>query len=100
MVAFTVNDEVAFECGAADGQRRLFARCGESLRRLHLRHGNRPQSYIQYRVARLCLRPNDFRVQPSSAAVNAGVTISGVMDDFNGLLRPRGSAYDIGAYEQ
>ena len=43
---------------------------------------------------------NDFRVQPSSAAVNAGVTISGVMDDFNGLLRPRGSAYDIGAYEQ
>ena len=39
---------------------------------------------------------------PSSASsplVNAGVTISGASTDFDGVTRPQGAAYDIGAYE-
>ena len=41
----------------------------------------------------------DFSLQSTSPAINAGVTISTVTKDFLGILRPQGSAYDIGAYE-
>jgi len=42
---------------------------------------------------------NDFHLQSTSPAINVGVTLSEVTTDFDGVLRPQGSAYDIGAYE-
>ena len=42
---------------------------------------------------------NDFHLQSTSPAINAGATLSEVTTDFDGILRPQGSGYDIGAYE-
>ena len=36
----------------------------------------------------------------TNPAVDAGVTLSYVLDDFLGVSRPRGAAYDAGAYER
>lgn len=42
----------------------------------------------------------DFTIQSGSTARNAGVSTSPtVIDDFAGISRPQGPAYDIGAYE-
>jgi hypothetical protein len=41
----------------------------------------------------------DFSLQDTSPAIDAGVTITGISNDFKGTSRPQGSAYDIGAYE-
>jgi hypothetical protein len=41
----------------------------------------------------------DFHLQVGSPAKDAGVTISGLGTDFDGVIRPQGSAYDLGAYE-
>jgi len=41
----------------------------------------------------------DFHLQANSTAINAGVTLREVPDDFDGVARPQGMAYDIGAYE-
>lgn len=41
----------------------------------------------------------DFHLQSSSPAKDAGVTISSLLTDHDGLTRPQGAAYDIGAYE-
>jgi hypothetical protein len=38
-------------------------------------------------------------LQSSSPAIDAGLTISSVTNDYVGTARPHGSAYDIGAYE-
>jgi hypothetical protein len=40
----------------------------------------------------------DFRLQPSSPAIDAGVD-TGIGFDFMYLFRPQGGAYDLGAYE-
>jgi nitrous oxidase accessory protein NosD len=42
---------------------------------------------------------HDFHLQPTSPAIDAGVTLSEVPDDFDGVSRPQGAGYDIGAYE-
>jgi parallel beta-helix repeat protein len=42
---------------------------------------------------------NDFSLRASSPAINAGVTVSIVTTDMNGVARPQGAAYDVGAYE-
>jgi len=42
---------------------------------------------------------HDFRLQPSSPAINAGVTVSWVTTDYEGTPRPQGVAHDIGAFE-
>jgi hypothetical protein len=42
----------------------------------------------------------DFHLQAASPAVNAGVTLSSVPTDKDGVARPQGLAYDIGAYER
>lgn len=41
----------------------------------------------------------DFHLQSTSPAINAGATISEVPYDIQGVTRPMGVAYDIGAYE-
>jgi hypothetical protein len=43
--------------------------------------------------------PTDLHLQSTSPAINSGVTISTLLTDFDGITRPQGSAYDIGAYE-
>jgi hypothetical protein len=42
---------------------------------------------------------HDFHLQAGSPAIDKGVTLTLVPDDFDGVLRPQGTAYDIGAYE-
>ena len=44
--------------------------------------------------------PGTSAVEPRSPALNTGDTVPTVRDDFQGTSRPRGSAYDIGAYEE
>jgi hypothetical protein len=41
----------------------------------------------------------DFHLTSSSPLINAGVTISTLAFDHDGITRPQGPAYDIGAYE-
>jgi copper-binding protein NosD len=41
----------------------------------------------------------NFALTSNSAAIDAGVTVSEVKDDFNGVQRPQASAFDIGAFE-
>ncbi len=42
---------------------------------------------------------HDFRLQPTSPAIESGITLSEVSDDFVGVSRPQGTGYDIGTYE-
>jgi len=41
----------------------------------------------------------DFHLRSSSPAIDAGITLANVTDDFAGNPRPQGAGYDIGAYE-
>ncbi len=41
----------------------------------------------------------DYHLSPSSAAVDAGLTLPSVTTDFEGTRRPQGNGYDIGADE-
>ena len=41
----------------------------------------------------------NFRLQSTSPAINAGTTISTLFTDLDGVSRPQGTAYDMGAYE-
>lgn len=43
---------------------------------------------------------NDYTLTEKSPALNTGVTLAAIPDDFNGVLRPQGSAYDLGALER
>lgn len=42
---------------------------------------------------------NDFTISSGGNLVNAGTTIAAVVDDYLGITRPQGAAYDIGAHE-
>jgi hypothetical protein len=42
---------------------------------------------------------HDFHLQPDSPAIDAGLRLSDVPDDRDGVTRPRGAGHDIGAYE-
>ncbi len=42
---------------------------------------------------------NDFHLRPNSPAIDAGLSLASVVDDFDGNPRPQGAGYDIGAYE-
>ncbi len=44
-------------------------------------------------------KANDFHLRPGSAAIDAGATIADVRSDHDGIPRPQGKGYDIGAYE-
>jgi predicted outer membrane repeat protein len=41
----------------------------------------------------------DFHLMANSPCIDAGTSIDAPDDDFDGYLRPQGSGYDIGAYE-
>ena len=41
----------------------------------------------------------DFHLQAASASINAGTSLPDVPNDFDGVSRPQGGAYDIGACE-
>ncbi len=41
----------------------------------------------------------DFHLQAGSVAIDAGTTLIDVPEDYDGMARPQGSAYDIGAFE-
>jgi len=41
----------------------------------------------------------NFQLLAGSPAINAGVTLAFVTNDFLGVSRPQGAAYDIGAFE-
>jgi hypothetical protein len=41
----------------------------------------------------------DFRLQPGSPAIDAGITLEAVTTDFDGTARPQGFALDLGAME-
>jgi Right handed beta helix region len=43
--------------------------------------------------------PGDFRLQRSSPAIDAGVLLPEVSHDAEGVSRPQGRGYDLGAYE-
>jgi hypothetical protein len=42
---------------------------------------------------------NNYRILSNSPAIDKGLTLSNVTDDFDSISRPQGSAYDIGAFE-
>jgi hypothetical protein len=42
---------------------------------------------------------SNFRLAAGSLAIDAGTTVTAVTVDHDGAARPRGSSYDIGAYE-
>ena len=45
------------------------------------------------------LSAGDYHLQSNSLAIDAGVFLSEVSNDFDGVPRPQGPRYDIGAYE-
>ena len=42
----------------------------------------------------------DFHLQPGSPGIDQGVTEAEVAVDFDGVPRPQGAAYDMGAFER
>ena len=42
---------------------------------------------------------DDFHLLPDSLAIDAGVTIEEIRSDHDGIPRPQGKGYDLGAYE-
>ena len=42
---------------------------------------------------------SDFHLQASSPCVNSGVILASIIDDYEGVARPIGEGYDMGAYE-
>jgi len=43
--------------------------------------------------------PYDFHLQPGSPGIDAGVNLSAVLSDLDGVTRPQGASTDVGAYE-
>ena len=41
----------------------------------------------------------DFHLQTGSPAINVGLTLARVTNDLDGVSRPQGAGYDLGAYE-
>jgi hypothetical protein len=42
---------------------------------------------------------DDVHLRPDSPAIDAGIAITGLVDDYDGVGRPQGNAIDIGAFE-
>jgi hypothetical protein len=62
-----------------------------------------PHSIVQTSTDGITVDPakGDFHLGPASPAINKGADLSttGFATDFDGILRPQGTAWDIGAYE-
>lgn len=41
----------------------------------------------------------DFRLKPGACGIDIGATLPEITEDFDGVKRPQGKGYDIGAYE-
>ena len=42
----------------------------------------------------------DFHLVEGAPVIDQGTTLASVPDDYDGVRRPQGSAYDIGAFER
>lgn len=51
-------------------------------------------------LANTTVFPYDFKPNLSSSAVDGGILITSVINDYDGVLRPQGLGYDIGAHER
>ncbi|MBN1374245.1 hypothetical protein JW962_02845 [Candidatus Dojkabacteria bacterium] len=47
----------------------------------------------------LFISTNNFHLQSTSPAIDAGLTISSITNDYDGVTRPQFNGYDIGAFE-
>jgi hypothetical protein len=54
---------------------------------------------VDPKLTSLSLSSPNFHLQASSPAIEAGVTLSTLITDFDGILRPQGLPFDIGAYQ-
>jgi hypothetical protein len=52
-----------------------------------------PEQLFQYPAG------SNYHLKPGSPAIDSGATLSDVLDDLQGIPRPHGAGYDIGAYE-
>jgi hypothetical protein len=61
-----------------------------------------PSPHDLWQVDPIFVNPaaDDFHLLPSSPAIDKGITLSNVLDDFEGKPRPQGNGYDMGAYER
>ncbi|HEY6106047.1 MAG TPA: choice-of-anchor Q domain-containing protein, partial [Anaeromyxobacteraceae bacterium] len=46
------------------------------------------------------LSSSDFHVSPTSPAINTGTSTRAPATDFDGVARPQGAGFDIGAFER
>lgn len=63
--------------------------------------GGTPQAHDLWDIDPKFVNPaqNDFHLQSNSPAIDAGVTLSEVTNDYDGNPCPQGTEYDIGAHE-
>ncbi len=74
--------------------------CYNNLTSLNIGDGNRATNNLTYIDPHFMnINNNDFRLQSTSPAIDAGLSHQNVLFDFEGIERPLGKAYDIGAYE-
>jgi hypothetical protein len=43
---------------------------------------------------------HDYHLAAGSPAIDTGITIASIIEDRDGVTRPKGAGYDIGAYER
>jgi hypothetical protein len=92
------------------GVTRVFQAASSTLRGLNVRNllilGNRPpeashQSNLAVTAAAFAnANAHDYRLAPGSPAVDAGIAIQEVTTDRNGVKRPQGLTFDVGAFER
>lgn len=82
-------------CGGVTGSNNIFYGNGAP----PANHNLTDSLDVNPRLTSLSLSSPDFHLQPGSPAIGAGVTIAGLATDFDGIPRPQGSAFDIGAYQ-
>ena len=64
-----------------------------------VQNGPQPTNIGQGSWALYDMTQGNWRLQSTSPGVDAGITLTQVTIDLDGILRPQGPAYDIGAYE-
>src|SRR5208283_2532222 len=82
-------------CGGVSGSNNIFYGGG----RPPLNSNIKDSIAVDPKLTSLSLANPNFHLQPGSPAINAGVPVTGLATDFDGVPRPEGSAFDIGAYQ-